>query len=142
MLQIKLCAVLLFLTSLTTFYSHVLLLKLRASISILCSHPVRRASANVVSIIAKYAIPAGEWPELLPFLFQCSQSPQEDHREVSFPWWRVYSYQADEYRKYSYWRRMTLWFLISWLYILNLQKSQLQCHFLLFVVTFWVLLHQ
>ena len=49
----------------------------------LCSHPVRRASANVVSIIAKYAIPAGEWPELLPFLFQCSQSPQEDHREVS-----------------------------------------------------------
>jgi len=36
-----------------------------------------------VSIIAKYAIPAGEWPELLPFLFQCSQSPQEDHREVS-----------------------------------------------------------
>ena len=49
----------------------------------LCSHPVRRASANVVSIIAKYAIPAGEWPKLLPFLFQCSQSPQEDHREVS-----------------------------------------------------------
>ncbi|KAL5679874.1 hypothetical protein ACJX0J_006259, partial [Zea mays] len=46
-------------------------------------HPVRRASANVVSIIAKYAIPAGEWPELLPFLFQCSQSPQEDHREVA-----------------------------------------------------------
>ncbi|GFY88530.1 ARM repeat superfamily protein [Actinidia rufa] len=47
-----------------------------------CS-PVRRASANVVSIIAKYAVPAGEWPDLLPFLFQCSQSPQEDHREVA-----------------------------------------------------------
>ncbi|CAA6664910.1 unnamed protein product [Spirodela intermedia] len=45
--------------------------------------PVRRASANVVSIVAKYAVPAGEWPELLPFLFQCSQSPQEDHREVA-----------------------------------------------------------
>lgn len=43
---------------------------------------MRRASANVVSIIAKYAVPAGEWPELLPFLFQCSQSAQEDHREV------------------------------------------------------------
>lgn len=44
---------------------------------------VRRASANVVSIIAKYAVPAGEWPDLLPFLFQCSQSQQEDHREVA-----------------------------------------------------------
>lgn len=53
------------------------------SITLDNSHPVRRASANVVSIIAKYAIPAGEWPELLPFLFQCSQSPQEDHREVA-----------------------------------------------------------
>ncbi|KAG2553167.1 hypothetical protein PVAP13_9KG514100 [Panicum virgatum] len=53
------------------------------SITLDHSHPVRRASANVVSIIAKYAIPAGEWPELLPFLFQCSQSPQEDHREVA-----------------------------------------------------------
>lgn len=47
------------------------------------SPPVRRASANVVSIIAKYAVPTGEWPDLLPFLFQCSQSVQEDHREVS-----------------------------------------------------------
>lgn len=49
----------------------------------LCSAPVRRASANVVSIIAKYAVPAGEWPDLLPFLFQFSQSEQEEHREVS-----------------------------------------------------------
>lgn len=49
-----------------------------------CSPPVRKASANVVSIVAKYAVPSGEWPELLPFLFQCSQSAQEDHREVSF----------------------------------------------------------
>jgi hypothetical protein len=44
---------------------------------------VRRASANVVSVIAKYAVPGGEWPDLLPFLFQCSHSPQEEHREVS-----------------------------------------------------------
>ena len=44
---------------------------------------MRRASANVVSIVAKYAVPAGEWPDLLPFLFQCSQSAQEEHREVS-----------------------------------------------------------
>ncbi|GFY89349.1 ARM repeat superfamily protein [Actinidia rufa] len=53
------------------------------SITVEHSPPVRRASANVVSIIAKYAVPAGEWPDLLPFLFQCSQSPQEDHREVA-----------------------------------------------------------
>ncbi|OVA07293.1 HEAT [Macleaya cordata] len=53
------------------------------SITIEHSPPVRRASANVVSIIAKYAVPAGEWPDLLPFLFQCIQSPQEDHREVA-----------------------------------------------------------
>ncbi|KAK1594076.1 hypothetical protein QYE76_027184 [Lolium multiflorum] len=53
------------------------------SITLDNSHLVRKASANVVSIIAKYAIPAGEWQELLPFLFQCSQSPQEEHREVA-----------------------------------------------------------
>ncbi|CAH9082136.1 unnamed protein product [Cuscuta europaea] len=53
------------------------------SITVEHSSPVRRASANVVSIIAKYAVPAGEWPELLPFLFECSQSHQEDHREVA-----------------------------------------------------------
>ncbi|PIA47429.1 hypothetical protein AQUCO_01400235v1 [Aquilegia coerulea] len=53
------------------------------SITVEHSPLVRRASANVVSIIAKYAVPAGEWPELFPFLFQCSQSVQEDHREVA-----------------------------------------------------------
>ncbi|KAJ8461045.1 hypothetical protein OPV22_033971 [Ensete ventricosum] len=53
------------------------------SITLEHSPLVRRASANVVSIIAKYAVPFGEWPELLPFLFQCSQSSQEDHREVA-----------------------------------------------------------
>ncbi|KAH6777397.1 ARM repeat superfamily protein [Perilla frutescens var. frutescens] len=53
------------------------------SITVEHSPPVRRASANVVSIIAKYAVPAGEWSDLLPFLFQCSQSAQEEHREVA-----------------------------------------------------------
>ncbi|KAL1536317.1 importin-4 isoform X1 [Salvia divinorum] len=47
------------------------------------SPPVRRASANVISIVAKYAVPAGDWSDLLPFLFQCSQSAQEEHREVA-----------------------------------------------------------
>ncbi|XP_071697330.1 uncharacterized protein [Rutidosis leptorrhynchoides] len=46
------------------------------------SLPVRRASANAVSIIAKFAVPGGEWPDLLPFVFQCCQSAQEDMREV------------------------------------------------------------
>jgi hypothetical protein len=50
----------------------------------MCSPPVRKASANVVSIVAKYAVASGEWPDLFPFLFQCSQSPQEDHREVRY----------------------------------------------------------
>ncbi|XP_062077299.1 uncharacterized protein LOC133782115 [Humulus lupulus] len=53
------------------------------SITMENSPPVRRASANVVSIVAKYAVPTGEWPDLLPFLFQCSQSAQEEHREVA-----------------------------------------------------------
>ncbi|XP_057430395.1 uncharacterized protein LOC130723389 [Lotus japonicus] len=53
------------------------------SITMEHSPPVRKASANVVSIVAKYAVPSGDWPDLLPFLFQCSQSPQEDHREVA-----------------------------------------------------------
>ncbi|KAL1289715.1 hypothetical protein HN51_058110 [Arachis hypogaea] len=53
------------------------------SITMEHSPPVRKASANVVSIVAKYAVPSGEWPDLLPFLFQCSQSAQEDHREVA-----------------------------------------------------------
>lgn len=53
------------------------------SITMEHSPPVRKASANVVSIVAKYAVPVGEWPDLLPFLFQCSQSAQEDHREVA-----------------------------------------------------------
>ncbi|EFJ36956.1 hypothetical protein SELMODRAFT_140759 [Selaginella moellendorffii] len=53
------------------------------SITLDNSLAVRRASADVVSALAKQDVPAGNWPELLPFLFQCSQSLQEDHREVA-----------------------------------------------------------
>nr|XP_043622520.1 importin-4-like [Erigeron canadensis] len=52
------------------------------SITTESSPAVRRASANAASIIAKYAVPGGEWPDLLPFVFQCGQSPQEDLRQV------------------------------------------------------------
>ncbi|KAJ8759642.1 hypothetical protein K2173_009289 [Erythroxylum novogranatense] len=62
---------------------HLVKQSLIESITMEHSPPVRRASANVVSVVAKYAVPAGEWPDLLPFLFQCSQSAQEDHREVA-----------------------------------------------------------
>eukprot|EP00897_Mesotaenium_endlicherianum_P001169 jgi/Mesen1/11052/ME000099S10502 len=37
--------------------------------------------AYVVSVVAKHTVPAGQWPALLPFLMQCSQSQEEDHRE-------------------------------------------------------------
>lgn len=58
-------------------------LLLNSSSTLIGSPPVRRGSSDVVSVVAKHAVPAGEWPELLPFLHQCSQSAQEDHREVS-----------------------------------------------------------
>ncbi|XP_076928217.1 uncharacterized protein LOC143592100 [Bidens hawaiensis] len=44
------------------------------------SPSVRRASANVVTVIAKF--PGGEWSDLLPFIVHCSQNAQEDLREV------------------------------------------------------------
>ncbi|GJP51676.1 hypothetical protein CLOM_g10825 [Closterium sp. NIES-68] len=54
------------------------------SIALEPSPVVRRASADVASVIAKHSVPNGEWPELLPFLLQCSQGQQEDHRELAF----------------------------------------------------------
>jgi thymidylate synthase ThyX len=48
------------------------------------SHAVRRAIADVVGVVAKYAVPRGEWPELLDFLHRCSQSGEAEHREVAF----------------------------------------------------------
>ena len=35
--------------------------------------PVRRACADCVSIVARHALPSGEWPELLPSLYAFSQ---------------------------------------------------------------------
>eukprot|EP00899_Mesostigma_viride_P014208 jgi/Mesvir1/22789/Mv14177-RA.1 len=46
-------------------------------------HPVRRACADVVSVIAKHTLPLGQWHELMPFLLEASRSPQEGHREVA-----------------------------------------------------------
>ncbi|PRP78553.1 hypothetical protein PROFUN_13610 [Planoprotostelium fungivorum] len=44
---------------------------------------VRRSVANVISTIATVLLPAGQWPELLQFLFECTRSPQIEHRELA-----------------------------------------------------------
>jgi hypothetical protein len=45
-------------------------------------HVVRTSVADVVGVVAKHTVPAGQWPELLGFLHQCSQSANAEHREV------------------------------------------------------------
>eukprot|EP01119_Soliformovum_irregulare_P017178 TRINITY_DN5056_c0_g2_i2.p1 TRINITY_DN5056_c0_g2~~TRINITY_DN5056_c0_g2_i2.p1 ORF type:complete len:1064 (+),score=402.94 TRINITY_DN5056_c0_g2_i2:21-3212(+) len=44
---------------------------------------VRRSVAGVVGVIARITVPTNEWPQLLQFLFQCTQSQDPIHREVS-----------------------------------------------------------
>lgn len=46
------------------------------------SRLVRKAISSLIGIIARLTLPANQWPELLPFLFQCYQSPQAELREV------------------------------------------------------------
>merc|ERR1719424_1587256 len=38
---------------------------------------------SVVSVIARYALPKGEWPQLFDFLAECSRSATAEHRELS-----------------------------------------------------------
>ena len=47
------------------------------------AHLVRVGVAGVVTVIAKHALPKGEWNELFAGLFQCSRSAAEDQREVA-----------------------------------------------------------
>eukprot|EP00668_Euglena_longa_P038534 GGOE01049556.1.p1 GENE.GGOE01049556.1~~GGOE01049556.1.p1 ORF type:complete len:1106 (+),score=420.14 GGOE01049556.1:58-3318(+) len=44
---------------------------------------VRTAVAHLVSVVGKLTIPSGQWPALLPFLLQCTQSDQPAHREIA-----------------------------------------------------------
>ncbi|KAN0062554.1 hypothetical protein ACQY0O_005086 [Thecaphora frezii] len=44
---------------------------------------VRNAIARVISEIAKRELPAGSWPDLLPFLFNAAESPNASHRQIS-----------------------------------------------------------
>lgn len=46
------------------------------------SQLVRNSVADVISIIARITVPGGAWPNLLEFLFQCTQSDQPGHRVV------------------------------------------------------------
>jgi hypothetical protein len=45
--------------------------------------PVWRSMASVACVVAKYALPRGEWPELFPYLSESSRSPKPSHRELS-----------------------------------------------------------
>ncbi len=44
---------------------------------------VRRALSIVVATISQTDVPAGDWPTLLPWLHQCTQSANEAHRETA-----------------------------------------------------------
>ncbi|BDA47413.1 Importin-4 [Coccomyxa sp. Obi] len=44
---------------------------------------VRRGLSIVVATIAQSDVPAGEWPQLLPWLHHCTQSTSEAHRETA-----------------------------------------------------------
>ena len=44
---------------------------------------VRRALAMAAAAVARIAIPAGQWPALLPWLHGCTQSPGEAQRETA-----------------------------------------------------------
>jgi len=46
------------------------------------SNLVRHSASRVVAAIASIEIPAGNWPQLLPFLQQTSTSSNASHREV------------------------------------------------------------
>eukprot|EP01105_Mastigella_eilhardi_P013828 TRINITY_DN3150_c0_g2_i1.p1 TRINITY_DN3150_c0_g2~~TRINITY_DN3150_c0_g2_i1.p1 ORF type:complete len:1100 (+),score=326.01 TRINITY_DN3150_c0_g2_i1:71-3301(+) len=47
------------------------------------SSPVRRSASEVVGVLSRMTLPAGAWPELLPFLHQCIQSTNNDHKEAA-----------------------------------------------------------
>ena len=44
---------------------------------------VRRALAMAAAAIARIAVPANQWPALLPWLHGCTQSPCEAQRETA-----------------------------------------------------------
>jgi importin-4 len=47
-------------------------------------HLVKRAIADVLGKVAKATFATGSWSELPEFLAQCTQSPEESHRDVAY----------------------------------------------------------
>jgi hypothetical protein len=48
------------------------------------THLVKRAIADVLGKVAKATFATGSWSELPEFLAQCTQSPEESHRDVAY----------------------------------------------------------
>eukprot|EP00762_Andalucia_godoyi_P003811 ANDGO_08626.mRNA.1 putative importin subunit beta-4 len=44
---------------------------------------VRLSVANLIADLAKYTVPAHQWPELFPFMFQCFSSSDSVHRDIA-----------------------------------------------------------
>ena len=44
---------------------------------------VRRETCGAIAAVARTAVPAGQWPALLPWLHGCTRSPNEAHRETA-----------------------------------------------------------
>ena len=44
---------------------------------------VRQGVCGAIAVIARTAVPGGQWPGLLPWLHGCTQSANEEHREVA-----------------------------------------------------------
>lgn len=44
---------------------------------------VRQGICGAIAVIARTAVPAGQWPGLLPWLHGCTQSASEAHRETA-----------------------------------------------------------
>jgi len=44
---------------------------------------VRKSIGELIGLLGRLLVPMGLWPTLLPFLFQLTQSPQPEHREIA-----------------------------------------------------------
>ena len=44
---------------------------------------IKKMGGEALAAAAKYALPAGEWPDLLPWLQTASKSSNEGHRELA-----------------------------------------------------------
>eukprot|EP01028_Stygiella_incarcerata_P009269 TRINITY_DN4363_c0_g1_i1.p1 TRINITY_DN4363_c0_g1~~TRINITY_DN4363_c0_g1_i1.p1 ORF type:complete len:1062 (-),score=298.27 TRINITY_DN4363_c0_g1_i1:84-3269(-) len=45
-------------------------------------HPVRYCIAGAISSVARFMLPSGQWPELLPFVFECARAEDDSYRWI------------------------------------------------------------